>query len=164
MRSDVAEMIRMRVEDGALLREIAEVFGLSRERVRRLLVKEGVTEVPHNRNIRRVLCAYSPSKSTSEIAADAGVSADNVRSTLNVKQLPRAKAKYWSRGSKYTAEILAEHMLTVSVKVGHTATAHDLIAASPPAHMEYYKVFGSLTAAARYAGLEPNKSGAAGHL
>lgn len=159
MRSDVAEMIRMRVEDGALLREIAEVFGLSRGRVRRLLVKEGVTEVPHNRNIRRVLCAYSPSKSTSEIAADAGVSAQNVRFTLNVKQLlPR------SRGSKYTAEILAEHMVTVSVKVGHTATAHDLIAASPPAHMEYYKVFGSLTAAARYAGLEPNKSGAAGHL
>ena len=163
LRDNLDEIVRMRVEEGAMLQEIAVKFGVTRERVRQVLAGEGFTDIPQGKVTRCVLCAYSADKTVCEIAIDAGVSKSAAYAIVHNKGLPFIHKTHLGVDRVYANDELLEHLRELSRQLGRTPGMKDLCVAKGPSHTLYYKYFGSLVEAQRLAGLKPNGRGAAGH-
>ena len=148
----------MRIEDGMTLQEIGDKYGVTRERVRQVLEREGVVETPQGLAARCVFCAYSSDKTILEIAEDSGFPVATVSHVLGREGLPY-RHRTGGPGRLYTDEELLNSLRELGKKLGHTPTCQDVISARPPSHTLYYKRFGSLRNAQRLAGFEPNRVG-----
>ena len=162
LRDRIDDIRRMRVEEGVDLQVIADRYGVSRERVRQVLAREGMGDRPQGRAARCVLCAYSSDKTILEIAEEAGVAISTARAALKRNGLTY-QHRMRGPGRRYTDKELLDLLRQLGEKLGRTPTARDMIAVCPPSQMVYHKQFGSLSNAQRLAGFEPNRPGHPGH-
>jgi hypothetical protein len=162
---DVArdETVAMLTLNGQTMDETGAQFGISRERVRQLLVRQGVTERRGHRAdidplaIMRELRKPETTSYTA-IAATLGLYSSQVTHTLHALGVGAAAKRLfrWRRDRAILARFVA-----LAHRLGHTPTAMDLMAhaGDVATQMYFQKRFGGLMNAARRAGLTPNQTG-----
>lgn len=135
------------------LQDIGDDYGLTRERVRQIVRRAGVSPkvtaaVKHENAVERVLfvCEVCGKKN---LLKPAVARTRRVCSHECSGKLRRA----------YTHEDLLDHLRDLALELGCTPGVNDVIAHDGPSHTMYYRYFGSLRAAQAEAGLKPNKVG-----
>lgn len=123
--------------DGATLSEIAGEVGLSRERVRVIIRRAGITPERSARIRAERLARERAERERAERDAE--------------PEGPPASLQ------RYTDDDLLEHLREVAGRLGHTPRQMDLERVPGPHWQTYYNRFGTLEAAAKLAGLTPNK-------
>lgn len=140
---------------GETLTDLGRAYGISVERVRYIVRRAGVT-VAESRaaywDSAMITCECETCGETFERRA-------TFVDRLGARFCSRACIRGGGPPRTWSDEELLEHLRTLSRKLGRTPTANHLIAHSPPSHVTYYERFGSLRAAQKAAGLEPNTLG-----
>ncbi len=147
------------LESGASLDAIAEIFGVSRERVRQILQRIGHrrTAVVQRRNgvDPLIICrAADTSRSAYDIARKTGYSSAAVRRVLNAL----GKTCGLSRPLLTRTALLAD-LQRMAGELGHTPRVQDIKRFSQHSLTTYSNYFGSLGKAQHEAGLIPNGRG-----
>jgi hypothetical protein len=140
---------------GATLQEIGDVVGVTGERVRQILRSNGIKPRTSLKQIGPILRAYDVSKTTKEIAAEAGRDKDTTRRVLHALGLPRRNA--WQ---KWTQERIVTRLQDWAREHGRQPLATDLLSGHPakrdypsPQIVRYH--FGKWNAAIKAAGFKP---------
>lgn len=144
---------------GATLQELGDMVGVSRERVRQILRADGIKPRTTRREIGPILRAYDPSKTTKEIAAEAGCRVETAYRALRALKLPRR-----NRRDKWTRELIVAQLQDWAAEHGRQPLAPDLLHGHPakqgypsPNVVQYH--FGTWNAGIRAAGFKPFPQG-----
>jgi hypothetical protein len=148
--------------------EIAQVAGLSRERIRQRLKPHGRSGSNPNRvpSAEAIRQAIQREFSLRQVARLLNVSVERLlrgieRANLEdeVEAAFAARAEHWRGVNRdRTQAKLLEHIQELARAVGHTPTQMELMDQGV-FHAELARVFGSAAAAMKAAGLEPNVRG-----
>ena len=152
---------------GQSLPEVGKEFGLTRERIRQVLMESNISYKKILKE-RREKLFQEHLKIVTKKADELGRIPKNkeVAKMISSPLTPFArilKAKGYSspkRGvPKINDKVLLNHLKDLSTHLGRTPGINDIMQASSFSHSTYYSHFGSLVNAQKLAGLKPNKQG-----
>ena len=163
------ELVALHRKEKLTAKALAVRFGVSRQRVYQILSAAGVSRRNGRESVQppavvaRIVKLRRQNVSLSLIAVETKLSRGAVSSVLRREgvrpsetAVRRAKGRERVRRQKELVEVLQK----VAARLGHTPCERELRAAPEvPAHSSFVKVFGSLRAAQRRAGLKPNAQG-----
>lgn len=155
-RRDASEIVRLHVEEGLTMQVIGDRLGITRERVRQLLRREGVT-VEQTRAIalRRSLVPKNCERCGKAFVVR--------RAKKNQKHCSRTCA-YAAKGERTAypggREGIIAKLRELAERIGRTPASNDLNSWDDmPSHSTVVRFFGSMSAAQEAAGFVPNKRG-----
>jgi len=147
---------------GQSLPEVGKEFGLTRERIRQVLMESNISYKKILKERREKL--FQKHKKADELGRIP--KNKEVAKMISSPLTPFAKilkAKGYSspkRGvPKINDQMLLKHLKDLSTRLGRTPGINDIMQASSFSHSTYYSHFGSLVNAQKLAGLKPNKQG-----
>ena len=148
-----AEIVRLHVEEDLNFTEIGLRLGITRERVRQIVRKEGVPAslskvIRSDRNAEEFVCKYCGKTEWRAYRVRTkycGLSCARKAGAIGIHV--------------YTNDELLGHLRLLAVQLGRTPALSDVIKIGKPAHGTYYQRFGSFLRACELAGLPPNKRG-----
>jgi DNA-binding transcriptional ArsR family regulator len=148
----------LRQSGGYTLAELAEHYGISRQRVQQIEAREcrkhGTTAPGGYASALAVEVLKATGEETRRELADLlGVSYRVVSFHAKRLGITLRPGKPGPQGLRWSDEALLDHLRTLARQLGGTPTINDIIKHSPPAHNMYYKRFGSYRAACVRAGL-----------
>jgi len=157
--------------DGATLEEIAQVYGVTGERVRQVLEAAGKNE-SHVAAIDpiRTVNVCRKANSLSYASGQLGKQPEAIRKVLKMTGYLPAMERLWAwRRAKNYQKISdgekIEALQRLAAKIGRTPGMNEASAdPDTPTHMTYVRTWGSWRAACEAAGLRPNERGGAGHV
>ena len=153
------EMVRMHVEDRMTFSEIGKVVGLSRERVRWLMRREGVPQSV-TADVKARALRHKRVPRTSRICECGG--------TFDTLPSQRTRLfcshRCYSDSISYSDTNLIQHLQKLAALLGRTPNQSDVNSADGPYHVTYVRHFGTWHNAQVVAGLKPNELGRAGHV
>ncbi len=158
MRAKLSERnaaIVARYLEGKTLEQVGQEYGITRERVRQILIQQGVSEVQkaavrYLRRFRDWTCR--------------GCGKHEKRDPRNYKRLHCSKlCARKSQGPTHSEDDLIADLRRLAAELGRTPGQRDINASGKYWHMSYVYRFGSIRNAQERAGLTPRQVGGAGH-
>lgn len=156
--------IRAQIEAGHTLQAVGDMLGITRERVRQIANRLGVTDrgqhQPHD--VVRFMAVARRARSLKATASELGVGAGVVqRALVAIGAFPALTRLWRMRQKRSRAAELVAAMQALATRLGRTPAIADLNApdAGTACHMVYVQAFGSLRAAQAASGLVPNAQG-----
>lgn len=150
--------VNMHLRDGMTFEDIGRLEGLTRERVRQIVRRAGVTVAESREAMRRAAMVET-------VCEECGVPVERRDSQVGRAAYCSPICGNRSRGRQlrvWTEDSLTAHLRSLADRLGRTPSQHDVNRHSPPSHMSFVRRFGSLRNAQRAAGLTPNRRNAEG--
>lgn len=145
-----AEMVRLHVEEGYRQVDLAERFGISRQRIAQILRRAGVTDMES-----RLATGFG--LWTCQGCGKVCPSTEALRGRFYCSAACRRKHHRNKGRRKYSPDELLRHLRSLGRRLGRTPTQKDVVEASGPGHGCYYDAFGSFPEALVAAGFMPNR-------
>ena len=154
-----AEIVRLHVEDRMTLTAIGLRYGITKERVRQIVRRAGVSPSVTSAVLKEksIPCVEVVCETCGTVVWRKPYRSGGIGKFCS----PRCFHASGGR-AKWTPEMLLDELRRLACILDRTPGMKDLVAPWPT-HMLYYRRFGLLSNACKLAGLTPNARGGAGH-